>query len=139
MSDMIFANLPVADLDASKAFYTAIGFVNNPTFTDATAACMVLNDHFAVMLITHARWAEFTQRPRPPAGASEVMLAVPRKDRATVDALVELAAKEGGTADVNPVQDAGFMYSRSMTDLDGHIWEWFWMDMSAFAGDAKEG
>ena len=59
MSDMIFVNLPVSNLEQSKSFYSALGFENNPVFTDETAACMVLNEHFAVMLISHPRWNEF--------------------------------------------------------------------------------
>jgi predicted lactoylglutathione lyase len=139
MSDMIFVNLPVADLDASKAFYTALGFENNPVFTDESAACMVLNAHFAVMLITHPRWREFTDRPIPPKGSSEVMIAVPRENKEAVDATLDIAQKYGGTADVNAKQDLGFMYNRSLTDLDGHIWEVFWMDMAAFPGNAEQG
>lgn len=132
MSNMIFVNLPVQDLESSKSFYTALGFENNPVFSDETAACMVLNASFAVMLISHPRWREFTTRPIPPEGSSEVMIAMPRESRAAVDALLEIAEKHGGSADVNPTQDLGFMYNRSLTDLDGHIWEVFWMDMDAF-------
>ncbi len=63
MTKMIFVNLPVNDLDRSKAFYEAIGFTNNPQFTDETAACMVLSDTIHVMLLTHAKWATFTTKP----------------------------------------------------------------------------
>ena len=139
MSDMIFVNLPVANLERSKAFYSELGFENNPVFTDETAACMVLNDHFAVMLISHPRWGEFTKRPIPSKDSSEVMIAMPRENRAAVDALLDVAKKLGGTPDVNPTQDLGFMYNRSFTDIDGHIWEAFWMDMEFFPGNEKTG
>lgn len=137
MSKMIFVNLPVADLKASMAFYTALGFKNNPTFTDETAACMVWSATISVMLITHPRWKEFTSRPIPPAGSSEVMLAISLENREAVDSMLEVTAKNGGTADVNKTQDLGFMYNRSLTDLDGHIWEAFWMDRSSFPADSK--
>ena len=67
MTRMIFVNLPVTDLPKSMAFYTAIGFENNPKFTDETAACMVWSEAIHVMLLTHAKWREFTSRPIPPA------------------------------------------------------------------------
>ena len=65
MAKMIFVNLPVADLDRAKAFYSAIGFTNEPKFTDETAACMVWSNTIYVMLLTHAKWGEFTTRPIP--------------------------------------------------------------------------
>ena len=131
MSRMIFVNLPVANLDVSKAFYEALGFVNNPQFTDETAACMVWSDAIYVMLLTHTKWGTFTNRPIPPSTSSEVMLCLSCDSRNDVDKLNEIAGQNGGTADVNPKQDYGFMYICSLADPDGHIWEMMWMDMSA--------
>jgi predicted lactoylglutathione lyase len=131
---MIFVNLPVTDLAASMAFYTALGFENNPQFTDETAACMVWSEAINVMLLTHDKWRRFTQRPIPPASASEVMLAISCDSRAAVDAMNAAAAAHGGTADINPKQDLGFMYNRTLADPDGHVWEAMWMDMTAMLG-----
>ena len=131
MPKMIFVNLPVANLDKSMAFYKALGFTNNPHFTDATAACMVWSETISVMLLTHAKWREFTKRPIPPATSSEVLLAISLDDRAAVDAMNKAAAANGGTADINPAQDLGFMYNRALADLDGHVWEAMWMDPAA--------
>jgi uncharacterized protein len=131
MAKQIFVNLPVRDLPKAKAFYEAIGAVNNPQFSDETAACMVLSDTIFVMLLTHAKWASFTKKPISDARqASEVMLALSADDRPAVDAMVSAAGAQGGKADVNPTQDLGFMYGRSFEDLDGHVWETFHMDMS---------
>ncbi|WP_215397236.1 VOC family protein [Rheinheimera oceanensis] len=134
MSRMIFVNLPVKDLKTSMAFYTALGFTNNPHFTDDTAACMVWSKAINVMLLTHDKWRQFTNRPIPATTSSEVMLALSCDSREAVDAMNN-AAKQGGTADINPVQDLGFMYSRALTDPDGHIWEPFWMDPAAIPGE----
>jgi uncharacterized protein len=128
---MIFVNLPVTNLDASKRFYTALGFTINPQFSDDTAACMVWSDAIYVMLLTHAKWRTFTSRPIPPSTSSEVALCVSCDNRAAVDALSKAAAAHGGTADINPAQDLGFMYNRSLADPDGHIWEPMWMDPAA--------
>jgi predicted lactoylglutathione lyase len=128
---MIFVNLPVANLAASMAFYKALGFTNNPHFTDDTAACMVLSDTINVMLLTHAKWRTFTSRPIPPASASEVMLAISCDSKQAVDAMNDAAKAHGGTADINPKQDLGFMYNRPLADPDGHIWEPMWMDPAA--------
>jgi uncharacterized protein len=130
MTKMIFVNLPVADLKASMAFYEALGFENNPQFTDETAACMVWSEMIHVMLLTYDKWRTFTNRSIPPADSSEVMLALSCDSREAVDELNDIAAKHGGTADINPKQDLGFMYNRNLADLDGHVWEMMWMDPS---------
>jgi uncharacterized protein len=131
MSKMIFVNLPVANLEAAVSFYAALGFTLNPQFSDNTAACMVWSEAVHVMLLTHAKWRSFTQRPIPPSTSSEVLLALSLDSREAVDAMNQAAAAHGGRADVNPVQDLGFMYTRSLIDPDGHVWEAFWMDTSS--------
>ncbi len=135
MSPMIFVNLPITDLNASMRFYTSLGFHNNPHFTDETAACMVWSETINLMLLTHAKWHTFTSRPIPPADSSEVMLALSCESREMVDAINEAAAAMGGTADINPIQDLGFMYTRSLADLDGHVWELSWMDPAVIPSD----
>lgn len=133
MTTSIFVNLPVANLQKSKAFYEALGFKNNPQFTDDTAACMVWSDTIFVMLLTHAKWQTFTTRPLPAKGTSEVMLALTCDSKDAVDGMNDAAAKFGGTADINPKQDLGFMYNRALADLDDHIWEAVWMDPAAMS------
>ncbi|WP_439568586.1 VOC family protein [Sphingopyxis sp.] len=135
MTKMIFVNLPVTDLTRSQAFYEALGFTNNPQFSDDTTACMVVSETIHVMLITHAKWQGFTNRPIPPASSSEVMLALTCYTRDAVDAMNAAATHHGGTADINPVQDLGFMYNRNLADPDGHVWEAVFMDMDAMPTD----
>ncbi len=135
MTQMIFVNLPVADLPKSKAFYEAIGFTNEPRFTDETAAAMQLSETICVMLLTHEKWRSFTTKEIPDAKKSaQVALCISREDRSAVDAIVDTARANGGTADPNPPQDYGFMYGRSFEDPDGHVWEPMWMDMEAVTG-----
>ncbi|QZP09560.1 VOC family protein [Caenibius sp. WL] len=137
MPRMIFVNLPVTDLPRAKAFYTALGFVNEPRFTDDTAAAMQWSDTIVVMLLTHEKWKSFTTRPIPSADASEVMLCINCENRAEVNRLTETAAAHGGIADVNPSQDHGFMMSRAFADPDGHVWEPMWMDPAVAEGEAE--
>ncbi|GAA4825224.1 VOC family protein [Sphingosinicella ginsenosidimutans] len=131
MSRLIFVNLPVADLPAARAFYEAIGFTNNPTFTDETAACMVLSDVIHVMLLTHDKFAQFT--PKRIADAhetSEVLICISAGSREEVDAITDKAIAAGGR-EPREKQDYGFMYGRSFEDPDGHVWEPMWMDLQA--------
>ena len=141
MPQMIFVNLPVTDLDKSKAFYEAVGAANNPAFTDDTAACMVVEEgSIHVMLLTHEKWATFTSKKIPDAHTTaQVLLCVSADSREAVDGQVEKAVKAGGKADPTPTQDYGFMYGRSFEDPDGHIWEVMWMDPTAIpAGEPAE-
>jgi predicted lactoylglutathione lyase len=138
---MIFVNLPVTDLDKSKAFYEAVGAANNPAFTDDTAACMVVEEgSIHVMLLTHAKWADFTTKTIPDARThAQVLLCLSADSRDAVDGQVDKAVKAGGKADPTPTQDFGFMYGRSYEDPDGHIWEVMWMDPTAIpAGEPAE-
>ena len=135
MPRMIFVNLPVTDLNAAMAFYQAIGFDNNPQFTDEQAACMVWSETIHAMLHTHTSWRRFTDRPLPPATSSEVLLAISCESREAVDAMNTAAAANGGTADINPAQDHGFMYNRNLADPDGHVWEAMWMDAEAMGAN----
>ena len=132
MSRMIFVNLPVSDLPASRRFLEALDAVNEPKFTDDTAACMRLSDSIFVMLLTRDKFATFTPRPISDANAgTEVLLCLSADSRESVDSTVERAVAAGGTADPAPKQDYGVMYGRSVADPDGHIWEIMWMDPAA--------
>jgi predicted lactoylglutathione lyase len=132
MARMIFVNLPVSDLQKSRRFLEALGAVNEPKFTDETAACMTLSDSIHVMLLTHDKFKQFTPRPIADANAgSEVLLCLSSDSRESVDTTVERGVAAGGTADPAPKQDYGVMYGRSIADPDGHIWEFIWMDAAA--------
>ena len=132
MPKLIFVNLPVADLPAARAFYEAIGAVNEPRFTDETAACMVFSETIHVMLLTHDKFKEFTPKRIADAHAtSEVLICISADSREAVDDITEKALAAGGREPREP-QDYGFMYGRSFEDIDGHIWEPMWMDMAGF-------
>ncbi len=138
MSDvtkMIFVSLPVADLAKSMVFYEALGFTNEPRFSDETGAAMMWSDTIVVMILTHDKWKGFTDRPIADRGSSEVSLALALDSREAVDAMIEAAARHGGTADINPVQDHGFMYGRDLLDPDGHVWGPFWMNPAVASGE----
>jgi len=130
MSRMIFVNLPVEDLARSKRFYEAIGARNEPKFSNAAAAMMVLSDTISVMLLSRPFFSTFTDKPIADAhSSSQVLLCVSCDSASEVDRLVEAAAANGGKADPGPKQDmGGMMYGRSFEDPDGHHWEPMWMD-----------
>ncbi|KKB76209.1 hypothetical protein VW29_20920 [Devosia limi DSM 17137] len=130
MATNIFVNLPVRDLDATKAFFGALGFRFNPQFTDETAAAMVVDEGIYFMLLTHAKFKDFISLPLSDAKKeTQALYAISRESRAEVDTVVDAALGAGGT-EPRPAQELGFMYSRAFADLDGHIWEFVWMDPS---------
>ena len=132
MSKMIFVNLPVTDLPRSMAFYEAVGFTNNPQFTNDQAAAMMWSDTIVVMLLTHDFWKTFTDKQIPDArSVAQVLLCLGQDSQDAVDAIVDKAVSVGGRSDPTPKQDMGFMYGRSFEDPDGHIWENVYMNMAA--------
>jgi len=139
MPKMVFINLPVADLTAATNFYLAIGCTKNDQFSNERASCMVWSDSIFFMLLTHEFYSTFTDKPiADNAKASAMLLALSRDSRADVDAIAEAAGKAGGTADVRPIQDMGFMYSRTFADPDGNVFEPMWMDMAAASNMSEE-
>lgn len=128
MSTKIFVNLPVKDLAKSMEFYTKVGFTNNPQFTDATAACMVISEEIYVMLLTHAKFKEFTPKAICDATKStEVLVCLSQESRTQVDEMVRKAVAAGGSTYAEP-KDYGFMFQHGFQDLDGHLWELIFME-----------
>jgi predicted lactoylglutathione lyase len=132
---MIFVNLPVSDLAATTRFYEAIGCVKNEQFSNDKAVSMMWSDAIFFMLLRQEFFQTFT--PKAVADArrsSEVLVALSFDSREAVDAFADAAAKAGGKADIRPAQDMGFMYSRTVEDPDGHVFEPVWMDPAAIQG-----
>src|SRR5215218_7530417 len=116
---MLFVNLPVADLQRSKAFFTTLGFSFNPLFGDDTSACMLVGEQAFIMLLSREKFAEHSRLPMADPSTHALALycfSVSSRDEA---------------------EDFGFMYSRSFFDLDGHGWQIMWMDPAAAAPDAE--
>ncbi len=137
MPRMIFVNLPVADLERSKAFFSALGFGFDPRFSDESATALVIEEgSIHAMLMTRERFAGFLAEGAQVADATqttEVLLALSAESREEVDRLAEAALGAGGSAWKEPM-DMGAMYGRSFRDPDGHVWEVMWMDVEAFLG-----
>jgi len=132
MTQMIFVNLPVADVAKATAFYEAIGCTKDPRFSNEAASAMQLSDTIVFMILSHDFFKGFTPKPIADAHATtEVLVCISRDSREAVDAIVEKAAAAGGKADIRDKQDMGFMYGRSFEDLDGHIFEPMYMDVEA--------
>ncbi|GHI89794.1 VOC family protein [Streptomyces xanthophaeus] len=131
---MIFVNLPVKDLEASKAFWGKLGYSFNAQFSDENTASMVISDTIVAMLLAEARYKDFTHKEIADATkTSEVLLCLSAESRTKVDELVDGALAAGAT-EPRPAQDHGFMYGRAFDDLDGHTWEIMWMDPAAVQG-----
>lgn len=137
MGTKIFVNLPVKDLARSKEFYVQIGYSINPQFSDETAACVVISEDIYLMILTHEKFKLFTPKDIADATkATEVITALSFDSREKVDEVFDKAVNAGGS-EVRPLQDYGFMYSKSFNDPDGHIWEPFWMDTAAIPPSQK--
>ena len=131
MPTKIFVNLPVKDLERSKAFFSKLGYSFNPQFTDDNAACMVIGEDIYTMLLTEPFFKTFTKKDIADASkTTEVLVALSADSRGKVDEMLGKALA-AGAREARASQEYDFMYGRSFEDLDGHIWEVFWMDPSA--------
>ncbi|QBE65799.1 VOC family protein [Pseudoduganella lutea] len=128
MNKQIFVNLPVTDLDKSKAFFQALGYAFNAQFTNESGACLVINEgSIHAMLLTRDFFKTFIDKPLAQAKeATGVLICLSCESREEVDGIVAKALAAGGRAPREP-QDHGFMYSHAFEDLDGHVWEFVWM------------
>lgn len=130
MATQIFVNLAVKDLPKSKAFFSALGYSFNPQFTNDDAACMVISDTIYTMLLTEPFFKGFTSKELVDAKKStEAIVCLSAESRAEVDEIVRKAVAAGGRI-YNEPQDHGFMYCHGFEDLDGHQWEFAYMDPS---------
>ncbi|WP_316810904.1 VOC family protein [Pedobacter heparinus] len=132
MATKIFVNLPVKDLNRSKAFFEGLGFSFNPQFSDENAACMIISETIYAMLLTESYFSTFTNKKICDAHTStEVLIALDATSREEVQQLVA-KAKELGAVIYKEPADHGWMYQHSFADLDGHQWELAYMDVTQF-------
>lgn len=131
MPTKIFVNLPVKDLNKSVEFFTWLGFTFDPRFTDQKGTCMIVGEDIYVMMLVEEYFKSFTHKTIPDTTkSSEAILALSVDSREQVDLMMDSVIKAGGKVS-REVQDHGWMYGRDFQDLDGHLWEVFFMDMSA--------
>ena len=127
MLNSIFVNLPVANLKKSVEFFGALGFSFNAQFTDETSTCMIVSDTIYVMLLEHSKFAGFIDKPIAPSTSTEAIFAFACESKDEVLSLSEKAISLGARK-INDAEDLGFMFSWGFEDLDGHLWDLFWMD-----------
>lgn len=128
MATQIFVNLAVKDLNKSVEFFTKLGYTFNPQFTDEKATCMIISDNIYVMLLTRPFFQTFTKKEIIDAHkAIECTIALSAESKDAVNEMVQKAAAAGATIP-NEASDYGFMYQHSFEDLDGHLWEFAWMN-----------
>ena len=132
MTTQVFINMQVKDLRRSKAFFEALGYTFNAQFTNDDAASLVISDTIYAMLHTPNSMSRFLPKGKTASDATkstEVLIALSFESKDAVNAIFDKAIAAGAT-ECRPTEDHGFMYGRSFNDLDGHIWEVFWMDPS---------
>lgn len=131
MITKLFVNLPVKDLNKTVEFFTKLGFTFNPQFTDENATCMIVGNDIFVMLLVEKFFKTFTKKEISDVSKNtEVIVALSTQSREEVDQMMEKVVGAGGKESRDP-QDHGWMYGRSFEDIDGHLWEIFYMDETA--------
>ena len=130
MAKQVFINLAVKDPIKSMDFYTALGFTNNPQFSDEAGKCMVWSENIFVMLLSHEKFASFTKKPIADTKATIAgIYSLSLDSLEEVNNIVNNGLQAGGT-EPNEMKDYGFMQLRSIEDLDVNTWEIFFMDIT---------
>lgn len=132
MSKQVFINLAVKDVNKSMQLYSALGFVNNPQFSDDKGKCMVWSESIFLMILSHEKFSSFATKPI--ADTKNTLAALFSLSVSSVEELnsiMENGLKAGGS-EPHEARNYGFMQQRSIEDFDGHTWEIFYMDMSKF-------
>src|SRR5574343_112713 len=130
----IFINLPVSDVQRSMDFYTALGFTNNPQFSDEQGKCMVWSDTIFLMILSHEKFASFTNKPIADTKTNiAALLSLSLESTDAMNAMMEKGLAAGGT-EPTELRDYGFMQQRTIEDFDGYTWELFYMDVTKFEG-----
>ncbi|MFS2137784.1 VOC family protein [Duganella sp. Dugasp56] len=127
MNKQIILNLPVKNLDKSKAFFSALGFTFDPRFSGEKAAFMnIVDDTIRAMLTTEPFFQSLIDKPVVNAKeANEVVICLTCESREEVDSLIAKALAAGGRIP-HPPEDHGFMYDQGFEDIDGHLWNLVW-------------
>lgn len=139
MARQIFVNLPVKDLNKSIEFFTKLGFKFNPQFTDENATCMIIDKDSFVMLLVEKFFKTFIPDKEicDARKSTEALVALSAESRGKVNEMIDKVVAVGGT-EYRKVQDYGWMYGRAFQDINGHIWEIFYMDESAMPEEMKK-
>lgn len=137
MAKQVFINLAVKDVQKSMDFYTALGFTNNPQFSDDSGKCMVWSENIFVMLLSYEKFSSFATKPIADTKSTLAgLFSLSLNSLDEVNSMMESGLKAGGT-EPNEIRDYGFMQQRTIEDFDGHTWEIFFMDMSKFPTDQQ--
>ena len=138
MSKQIFINLAVKDLQKSMGFYKALGFTNNPQFSDETGKCMVWSENIFVMIMTHEKFTGFATKPIANTKTNIAgLFSLSLESVSEVNDLMTKGLKAGGI-EPSEMKDYGFMQQRTIEDFDGHTWELFYMDMTKFPAEQSK-
>jgi uncharacterized protein len=133
----IFLNLPVRDLNKTIEFFTKLGFKFNPQFTDENATCMIVGEDIFVMLLVEKFFRTFTKKEISDTSKNtEMIVALSMENKEKVDQMINKVVQAGGK-ESREAQDHGWMYGRSFEDINGHLWEVFYMDEGALKNEEK--
>ena len=134
MINSIFLNMPIKDLKKSVEFFSALGFTFNQQFTSDESTCMIIGENMYAMLCVEERFKKFFEKPIADPTTTEMLISLSCESSAKVRELAEKAFVIGGKK-LNDPEDMGFMFSWGFEDLDGHVWDLFWMDPSHVQGN----
>ncbi|MBQ0735537.1 VOC family protein [Aquimarina celericrescens] len=128
----IWLNLPVKDIQKSKAFFKAIGFRENPIHKSASdLGSFLIGEHdFVMMLFQEETFQSFTQNNvSDTKNGTEVLINIDAQSKEEVDAFASIVKEAGGEVFSEPAEVDSWMYTFGFKDVDGHRWSMLYMNM----------
>lgn len=128
----VYISLPVADLNTSTEFYRKLGFTKQDDWSmEGQVSCMMWSENIYVMLCVKDLFQTYINGRTivTPKEHSHALPSLTMGSREEVDEKVKIVMENGGS---HYVYNSGmdFMYNIMIEDLDGHVFELAYMDMS---------
>ena len=126
---MIFVNLPSADIPRARTFYAGLGYAFDERFCDQSSLMVGVSPTIHLMILERSKFAGFAPRPVSPEGTVGTLICLSQPSAEAVDAFIARALAHGGTDNAKVQEMGDYMYGRSVSDPDGNVLEFMWMDV----------
>ncbi|WP_337031278.1 VOC family protein [Paenibacillus illinoisensis] len=128
MSQDIWINLPVKDVEKSTAFFNEIGF---HAVSVGNERAKLTIGQTTILLFPDTAFEKFTRSTiADTSHSAEVIFSIGADSREEVDAFIQKVEVAGGSIFGKPAENEGWMYGAGFADLDGHRWNLLYMDES---------
>lgn len=120
---MIWANLPVKDIERTRKFFLALGFKVNGEPTAEIVSFIIAENEFIINFFQEEQFKTATEiAVTDTKKSAEIIFSLSAESKEDVKEWAETVKKAGGTVFLEPQEIQGNMYNMGFADPDGHRW-----------------